>query len=65
MSDTPASSLLAALSTELAGLIRDVAPSLVSIQSGRARSTGFSRAGLYKNRLSHQKPSFRTEKRDC
>jgi S1-C subfamily serine protease len=47
MSDTPASSPLAALSTELAGLVRGVAPSLVSIQSPRARSTGFSwRPGL-------------------
>ncbi len=41
MSDKSASSLLFALSTELAGLIRDVAPSLVSIQSGRAPSSGF------------------------
>ena len=32
---------MVALSTELAGLIRDVAPSLVSIQSGRAKSSGF------------------------
>jgi S1-C subfamily serine protease len=47
MSDPSASSLLAALSTELAGLIRGVAPSLVSVQSGGARSTGFSwRPGL-------------------
>jgi S1-C subfamily serine protease len=47
MSDQSASSPLLALSTELAGLIRDVAPSLVSIQSARARSTGFSwRPGL-------------------
>jgi S1-C subfamily serine protease len=47
MSDQSASSLLLALSTGLAGLIRDVAPSLVSIQSARARSTGFSwRPGL-------------------
>jgi S1-C subfamily serine protease len=47
MSDQPASSALLALSTEFASLIRDVAPSLVSIQSGRARSTGFSwRPGL-------------------
>jgi S1-C subfamily serine protease len=38
---------LLALSAGLAGLIRDVAPSLVSIQSGGARSTGFSwRPGL-------------------
>ena len=41
MPDKSASSLLFALSTELAGLIRDVAPSLVSIQSGRAQSSGF------------------------
>jgi S1-C subfamily serine protease len=47
MSDQPASSVLLALSTGLAGLIRDVAPSLVSIQSAGARSTGFSwRPGL-------------------
>ena len=47
MSDQPASSLLLALSTGLAGLIRDVAPSLVSFQSAGARSTGFSwRPGL-------------------
>jgi S1-C subfamily serine protease len=47
MSDQPASSALLALSTGFASLIRDVAPSLVSIQSGRARSTGFSwRPGL-------------------
>ena len=47
MSDQPASSALLALSTAFASLIRDVAPSLVSIQSGRARSTGFSwRPGL-------------------
>ena len=47
MPDKSASSLLLALSTELAGLIRDVAPSLVSIQSGRAQSSGFSwRPGL-------------------
>jgi S1-C subfamily serine protease len=47
MSDQSASSLLLSLSTELAGLIRDVAPSLVSIQSARAQSTGFSwRPGL-------------------
>ena len=47
MPDKSASSLLFALSAELAGLIRDVAPSLVSIQSGRAQSTGFSwRPGL-------------------
>ena len=41
MPDQPASSLLSVLSTELAGLIRDVAPSLVSVQSGRAQSSGF------------------------
>ena len=41
MPDKSASSLLLALSTELANLIRDVAPSLISIQSGRARSSGF------------------------
>ena len=41
MPDKSASSLLFALSTELAGLIRDVAPSLVSVQSGRAQSSGF------------------------
>jgi S1-C subfamily serine protease len=47
MSDQSASSLLLALSTGLAGLIRDVAPSLVSIQSARAQTTGFSwRPGL-------------------
>ena len=47
MSDQPASSVLLALSTGLAGLIRDVAASLVSIQSSGARSTGFSwRPGL-------------------
>ena len=47
MSDQSASSVLLALSTGFASLIRDVAPSLVSIQSGRARSTGFSwRPGL-------------------
>src|SRR5271156_7121457 len=47
MSDQPASSVLLALSAEFANLIREVAPSLVSIQSGRARSTGFSwRPGL-------------------
>ena len=47
MPDKSASSLLVALSAEFAGLIRDVAPSLVSIQSARARSTGFSwRPGL-------------------
>ena len=41
MPDKSASSLLFALSTELATLIRDVAPSLVSVQSGRAQSSGF------------------------
>ena len=41
MPDQPTSSLLSVLSTELAGLIRDVAPSLVSVQSGRAQSSGF------------------------
>ena len=47
MPDKSASSLLVALSAGFAGLIRDVAPSLVSIQSARARSTGFSwRPGL-------------------
>jgi S1-C subfamily serine protease len=47
MSDQSASSVLLALSTGLAGLVRDVAPSLVSVQSARARSTGFSwRPGL-------------------
>jgi S1-C subfamily serine protease len=47
MSDQPASSVLLALSTGFASLIGDVAPSLVSIQSARAGSTGFSwRPGL-------------------
>jgi S1-C subfamily serine protease len=47
MSDQPASSVLLALSTGLATLVRDVAPSLVSIQSGRSRMSGFSwRPGL-------------------
>ncbi len=47
MSDQPASSALLALSGELASLVRGVAPCLVSIQSARARSTGFSwRPGL-------------------
>jgi S1-C subfamily serine protease len=47
MSDKSASSLLLALSTGLASLVRDVAPSLVSVQSNRERSTGFSwRPGL-------------------
>jgi S1-C subfamily serine protease len=41
MRDKSASSHLFALSTELAGFIRDVAPSLVSIRSGRAQSSGF------------------------
>src|ERR1700749_4485480 len=47
MSHQSASSALLALSTGFVSLIRDVAPSLVSIQSGRSRSTGFSwRPGL-------------------
>ncbi len=47
MSDQPASSVLTALSTGLAALVRDVAPSLVSVQSGRSRLSGFSwRPGL-------------------
>jgi S1-C subfamily serine protease len=47
MSDQPASSVLLSLSTGLAGLVRDVAQSLVSIQSARSRLTGFSwRPGL-------------------
>ena len=47
MADQPASSVLIALSTGLAALVRDVAPSLVSIQSPRSRLTGFSwRPGL-------------------
>ena len=47
MSDQSASSLLPGLSAALAALVRDVAPSLVSIRSARARSTGFSwRPGL-------------------
>src|SRR6202041_1322177 len=47
MSDQPASSALLALSTELATLVRDGAPSLVTIQFARADSTGFSwRPGL-------------------
>jgi S1-C subfamily serine protease len=47
MPDQPASSVLLALSTGFASLIRDIAPSLVSIQSVHARSTGFSwRPGL-------------------
>ena len=47
MSDQSASSLLPGLSAALAALVRDVAPSLVSVRSARARSTGFSwRPGL-------------------
>ncbi len=47
MPDKSASSLLLALSTELAGLIRNVAPSLVSVKSRRAQSSGFAwRPGL-------------------
>jgi len=47
MSDPSASSLLPSLSAGLAAIVRDVAPSLVSVQSARARSTGFSwRPGL-------------------
>jgi S1-C subfamily serine protease len=47
MSDQAAASVLLALSTASASLIREVAPGLVSIQSARARSTGFSlRPGL-------------------
>jgi S1-C subfamily serine protease len=47
MSDQPASSVLLSLSTGLAALVRDVAPSLVSIHSTRSRLTGFSwRPGL-------------------
>ena len=47
MSEQSASSPLLAFSTALADLVRDVAPSLVSVQSERARSTGFSwRPGL-------------------
>src|SRR5579862_9663632 len=47
MSDPSASSLLLSLSTGLAAIVRDVAPSLVSVQSARAQSTGFSwRPGL-------------------
>jgi S1-C subfamily serine protease len=42
MSDKSASSALAGLSMALTDLIRAVAPSLVSVQSNRARSTGFS-----------------------
>jgi S1-C subfamily serine protease len=47
MSDKYSSSPLLAFSTSLADLIRAAAPSLVSVQSERARSTGFSwRPGL-------------------
>ena len=47
MADQPASSVLIALSTGLAALVRDVTPSLVSIQSARSRLIGFSwRPGL-------------------
>jgi S1-C subfamily serine protease len=47
MSDQSASSLLLGLSAGLAAIVRDVAPSLVSVQSPRVRSTGFSwRPGL-------------------
>ncbi|HZZ22151.1 MAG TPA: S1C family serine protease [Roseiarcus sp.] len=47
MSDQPASSVLLSLSTGLAALVHDVAPSLVSIQSARSRLSGFSwRPGL-------------------
>jgi S1-C subfamily serine protease len=47
MSDQSASSALLALSTGLAALVRDVGPSLVSIQSAHSRMTGFSwRPGL-------------------
>jgi S1-C subfamily serine protease len=47
MSDQSASSILRALSIGLAALVRDVAPGIVSVQSGGARSTGFSwRAGF-------------------
>jgi S1-C subfamily serine protease len=47
MSDQSASSVLLSLSTGLAAIVRDAAPSLVSVQSARARSTGFSwRPGL-------------------
>ena len=47
MSDPSPSSALLALSRGLASLVGAVAPSLVSIQSARARSTGFSwRPGL-------------------
>jgi S1-C subfamily serine protease len=47
MSDKSASSPLLALSTAFADLIRAAAPSLVSVQSNRSHSTGFSwRPGL-------------------
>ena len=47
MSDQPAPSALITLSAGLAALVRDVAPSLVSIQSARSRLSGFSwRPGL-------------------
>jgi S1-C subfamily serine protease len=47
MSDQSTSSPLFAFSTALADLVRAAAPSLVSVQSNRARSTGFSwRPGL-------------------
>jgi S1-C subfamily serine protease len=47
MSDKSASSPVLAFSTALADLVRAAAPSLVSVQSNRARSTGFSwRPGL-------------------
>jgi S1-C subfamily serine protease len=47
MSDHPAPSPLHAFSTALADLVRAAAPSVVSVQSERARSTGFSwRPGL-------------------
>lgn len=41
MPDKPASSLLLTLSAEIASLIRSVAPSLVSVKSRRAQSSGF------------------------
>src|SRR5271170_8055374 len=47
MSDKSASSPVLAFSTALADLVRAAAPSLVCVQSNRARSTGFSwRPGL-------------------
>ena len=47
MSDQSAPSLLLSLSASLAAIVRDVAPSLVSVQSPRAQSTGFAwRPGL-------------------